>query len=167
MRARRSPFPIMADAAQSNAKRSRRYRTAKRAVKPMKLRRVAVALMIGWLLAPHRASAGDGNPGREVYFKYCSSCHGEDGRGGGEAARGKRPKPADLTQLTRSHRGAFPAEHVKAVIDGGISVAAHGTTRMPAWGKVFSQEQAYAPPDAHRQSQLRLLVDYLRSIQTN
>ncbi len=133
----------------------------------MKVQRLAVALMIGGLLAPHRASAGDGNPNREAYFKYCSSCHGEDGRGGGEAAWGKRPKPADLTQLTRRHRGAFPAEHVLEVIDGGISVAAHGTIRMPAWGKVFSEEQAYAPADAHRQSQLRLLVDSLRSIQTN
>ena len=123
--------------------------------------------MIGCLLAANRASAGDGNPGREAYFKYCSSCHGEDGRGGGEAARGMRPRPADLTQLTRRHRGAFPAEHVKEVIDGGVAVAAHGKARMPAWGKVFSEEQSYAPADVHRESQLRLLVDYLRSIQTN
>ncbi len=111
--------------------------------------------------------ASDGNPGREAYFKYCSSCHGADGRGTGEAARTMRPKPSNLTQLAKQHGGTFPSAQVKEIIDGRKSVAAHGSATMPVWGQVFSQEQAHEAPEAHSRSQIQLLVGYLRSIQTN
>jgi len=123
-------------------------------------------LLAGALLV-RRMDASDGNPGREAYFKYCSSCHGVDGRGNGEAARTMRPKPSNLTQLAKQHGGTFPSAQVKDIIDGRKSVAAHGSATMPVWGQVFSREQAQEVPEAHSRSQIQLLVDYLRSIQTN
>jgi len=112
------------------------------------------------------AQASDGNPGREAYFRYCSSCHGTDGRGGGEVAKSLRKKPADLTQLAKRNGGTFPQAEVKEFIDGRKRLAAHGSSAMPVWGKVFAEEKSYESPDAHTQSQVQLIVDYLATIQT-
>jgi mono/diheme cytochrome c family protein len=113
-----------------------------------------------------RVQASDGNPGRQAYFRYCSSCHGADGRGGGEVAKSLRKKPADLTQLAKRNGGAFPQAEVKEFIDGRKRLAAHGSSAMPVWGKVFSQEKSYESADAHTRSQEQLIVDYLATIQT-
>lgn len=132
----------------------------------MKNARAFVALLAlgGWLAQP--ASAADGNPGRAAYFKYCSSCHGDDGRGGGVVARALQPKPPDLTQLAAQHGGTFPYDAVKTAIDGRQRVAAHGSSKMPVWGKVFAAEQTPMQPEAHARSQVQLIVNYLASIQT-
>jgi hypothetical protein len=78
-----------------------------------------------------------------------------------------RPKPSDLTQLARKHRGTFPAAQVTEIIDGRHSVPAHGGSKMPVWGRVFVQEHTAEDPEAHARSQIQIVVDYLRSIQTN
>jgi len=114
-----------------------------------------------------RVYASDGNPGRAAYFKYCSACHGADGRGNGEVAPTMRPKPSDLTQLAKKHGGAFPSALVKETIDGRKAIAAHGSRKMPVWGDVFREERTAEDPDAHTRSQVQIIVDYLRSIQTN
>jgi mono/diheme cytochrome c family protein len=126
---------------------------------------VAVVLLAAALLLAHLAAAANGNPGREAYFRYCGSCHGLDGRGNGEVAVGLNPKPADLTQLARKNGGTFPAAEVKASIDGRRRVAAHGSSSMPVWGTVFAAEKSYARPEAHAQSQVGIITDYLASIQ--
>lgn len=133
----------------------------------MKWQIVTLVVWVGGLLLAQCATASDGNPGREAYFRYCASCHGEDARGHGEVARSMRLKPPDLTQLARKHHGTFPDSQIKDAIDGRKRIAAHGSTKMPVWGQVFSQEQTYEPAEAHARSQVRLLVDYLRSIQAD
>src|SRR5262245_59778618 len=94
---------------------------------------LAVALVAAAVLLARVAPAGDGNPGRAAYFRYCASCHGGDGRGNGEVAGSMRPKPADLTQLAKKNGGAFPAAAVKEIIDGRRRMAAHGSAKMPVW----------------------------------
>jgi mono/diheme cytochrome c family protein len=126
-----------------------------------------LALLAGAALIPGPSAAANGNPGRAAYFKYCSSCHGDDGRGNGPAGGGMRPRPADLTHLAKRHGGTFPYAEVKEIIDGRKRLDAHGSSKMPVWGKVFAQEQTYMPPEAHAQSQIELITNYLASIQTN
>jgi mono/diheme cytochrome c family protein len=67
---------------------------------------VAAGAAIGWLawiavtpgLRVARASAdGDAKAGREVYVRYCATCHGDAGRGDGASAASFATKPADLT----------------------------------------------------------------------
>jgi cytochrome c553 len=43
-----------------------------------------IALMIG--ISPSTAAAQE-NPGKQLYLRYCSSCHGAAGKGGGAVSR--------------------------------------------------------------------------------
>lgn len=126
-----------------------------------------VALLAGGVLLARLASAANGNPGRDAYFRYYSACHGDDGRGNGEVAGSMQPKPADLTQLAKKHNGTFPYAEVKEIIDGRKRIPAHGSSKMPVWGKVFVEEKTYEQPEAHAQSQTQIITSYLASIQTN
>jgi mono/diheme cytochrome c family protein len=129
---------------------------------------VVLAMLSGGavLAAASATRASDGNPGRQAFFRYCSSCHGYDGRGDGEVASSLDPRPADLTQLAKKNGGTFPAAAVASFIDGSTRVAAHGTSAMPVWGTVFAKEASYEQPHAHAESQIRLITNYLSSIQT-
>jgi mono/diheme cytochrome c family protein len=122
---------------------------------------------VGLLLVASPGFASDGNPGRAAYFRYCSACHGADGTGNGEVAGSLHPRPTNLTQLAKTHGGTFPADSVRASIDGRARIAAHGDARMPVWGRVFGQEDSWETPEAHAQSLIQLLTTYLASIQRN
>jgi mono/diheme cytochrome c family protein len=127
---------------------------------------VVVLLVSCGLFFGGRSHASNGNPGRTAYFKYCSSCHGFDGRGKGVVAPSLRVAPPDLTLLAKRQGGKFPHDEVKSVIDGRTAIAAHGSSEMPVWGAVLGKERTYETPEAHVRSQLQLLTDYLASIQT-
>jgi mono/diheme cytochrome c family protein len=118
------------------------------------------------LLLAQVAMAGNGNPGREAYLRYCSSCHGITGQGNGEVADSLRTPPTDLTQLAQKHGGAFPNDEVREIIDGRKRIAAHGSSAMPVWGQVFVEERTYEVPEAHARSQVSLIASYLAAIQT-
>jgi mono/diheme cytochrome c family protein len=122
------------------------------------------AIGLGALLAG-RAGAGDADPGRAAYRRYCSACHGSEGKGDGVVASALRPKPTDLTQIAKQHGGKFPTLHVREVIDGRKAVAAHGESDMPVWGVVFGEQKAAAQSDAHVRGQVQLITSYLASIQ--
>jgi mono/diheme cytochrome c family protein len=106
--------------------------------------------------------------GRDMYLRYCASCHGADGRGDGPLAGALTKTPADLTQLAKSNGGRYDERAVMAVIDGRRQVAAHGTRDMPVWGVIFEEEGRGEPyPAYHALLQSRLLVDHLATIQAN
>ena len=48
--------------------------------------------------------------------------------------------PANLTTISQRANGSFPADRIVEVIRYGGNMAGHGTTAMPVWGKVFSDE---------------------------
>jgi mono/diheme cytochrome c family protein len=99
--------------------------------------RIAVAVV---LFAPTTQSFADENGGKEMYLKYCASCHGSQGKGDGPVSRDLKVKMPDLTALKRSNKGTYPVERVMSSIDGSRVVRAHGTRNMPVWGEVFRQE---------------------------
>lgn len=101
---------------------------------------------------------------RHDYEKYCASCHGAEGRGDGPVAQAMKAMPADITLLAMNNDGEFPADKVRAIIDGRADVKAHGPRAMPVWGEEF-----YVSVEGVGQRQARdrvdALTEYLRRMQ--
>jgi len=92
------------------------------------------------LIAPLAQAFGDENGGREMYLKYCASCHGNEGKGDGPVSRDFKLKVPNLTLLRSKNKGTYPLDRVMSSIDGSRAVRGHGTRNMPVWGEVFRQE---------------------------
>jgi len=105
--------------------------------------------------------------GQEAYQRLCASCHGMDGRGAGPAAEALDPAPADLTRIAARRDGDFPVAAILRLIDGRDPVVAHGSREMPIWGERLQEgvEPGLAG-EAEARGKALLLVEYLRSIQT-
>ena len=103
----------------------------------------------------------------EPYFaRYCSACHGPQGRGDGPVAETLRTRPPDLTQIASRRGGRFPDSEIAQRVDGRFAVPAHGSREMPVWGERFSE--AVPEPDIGDEiarGKVILLVEYLKSIQ--
>lgn len=65
--------------------------------------------------------------GRAVFATNCATCHGDDGVGGGAAAVGLEPPPADLTDSTWTTGDGSMAAIVNVVENGSPGTA------MIAW----------------------------------
>lgn len=103
--------------------------------------------------------------GRDAYMNFCASCHGEDGKGNGPVADVMSVQPADLTLIREHNDGTFPVDSIYAYIDGRADVQAHGTREMPVWGNVWSEVDGAPIPQERVDRRIRLLVEYIRSIQ--
>jgi len=128
-----------------------------------KLGAMVVVGTLALLVTSARAEQKD-NAGKQLYLKYCSPCHGESGKGDGVVATFLRPKPTDLTQISK--KSEFPFMDVASAIDGSKLVRAHGDSEMPVWGELFKEE---ATSPMARQAEVRgrvmLITEYVRSIQ--
>jgi mono/diheme cytochrome c family protein len=104
--------------------------------------------------------------GGRLFVKYCSACHGMDGRGHGPVAPALRTPPADLTRIAWRRRGQFPVAEIAATIDGRADVRAHGSRDMPVWGERFSEQVGGGSlGEEVVRGNLLVLIEYLRSIQ--
>ena len=92
------------------------------------------------LTLPAGVMAGEAGQGQQLYDKYCSSCHGKDGRGKGSVSSYLKIKVPDLTLLKRNNKGIYPLDKVMTSIDGSRVVRGHGDKAMPVWGEVFETE---------------------------
>jgi len=120
------------------------------------------------LLTPSRplAAAEDGNSGKRMYLKYCSSCHGADGKGAGEVSGFLKIKLPDLTQLSKNNRGIYPMDDVMAAIDGRRAVRGHGDRNMPVWGEVFGKEfEECRYPELTTLLKAKIIADYIARLQ--
>jgi mono/diheme cytochrome c family protein len=104
--------------------------------------------------------------GHHYFVRYCSACHGVEGRGDGPAAVALQPPPADLTRIAQRRGGHFPVAEIRAYIDGRIGVPAHGRRDMPVWGERFEEMVGGGSlGEAVARSHIQLLVEYLQAIQ--
>lgn len=105
--------------------------------------------------------------GEQLFLSLCASCHGTLGRGDGPVAALLVSPPPDLTLIAQRHNGFFPAVDVAKVIDGRTERLVHGTRSMPVWGRqlYFSAKPDDVAARAHADEEIRLLSEYIRSIQ--
>ncbi len=125
-------------------------------------------MMLGSLLAlaPFALASAKDLPGKQLYYRFCAACHGEQAKGDGPVASYFKVAPPDLTQLAKRSGGVYPADEVRKIIDGRGGEGTHGTRQMPVWGVelyVASPES----PDKHKQVEelIDQLVEYLRTVQ--
>lgn len=128
----------------------------------------------GITAGPKGPSKSDIQHGELEFRLYCAQCHGMEATGNGPVARALRTRPANLRLLTKNHGGAFPEQEIRDFVDGTKEMAVHGTREMPIWGLAFQFRggpvgEIHGPPPASKAEvdrRIELLVDYIRSIQT-
>jgi len=101
--------------------------------------------------------------GKAMYDAYCASCHGESGKGNGPAAEAMKAAVPDLTVLTKTHNGTYPAFQVAEVLRLTRTLSAHGSAEMPVWGPIFSKMSQQN--NAEIQQRIHNLNEYLASLQ--
>ena len=124
---------------------------------------LAASLTLALVVATN-AYAADDDLGARLFFNHCAACHGDAAEGGGPVAAAMRVTVPNLRTLATRNDGAFPAEAVRAYIDGRESVAAHGDRQMPVWGDVFrGQEQGTSERTVRRR--IDALVNFIETLQ--
>ena len=101
------------------------------------------------LIATATAWAQNATEGKKLYVSYCSTCHGEKGKGDGVAASALPVKPADHTSGAIMNQ--LSDQFLFDIISKGGS-AVGKSSFMPSWGSSIDEKQ------------IRDLVAYLRSI---
>ena len=75
--------------------------------------------------------------GEAIYSRFCSVCHGVDGKGTDANLVDLNTQPPDLTQIMKSNDNHFPWLRLYSVINSQESVGAHESREMPEWNQVF------------------------------
>lgn len=104
--------------------------------------------------------------GKDLYLRFCSSCHGTTGRGDGPVAASFNVEVPDLTLIARRAGGSYPRERIVRIIDGRHIFGAHGSRTMPVWGEDLSRLQL-GDPNAERATRIVIdrLADYVWLLQ--
>ena len=85
------------------------------------------------------------NQGRQLFGQYCSTCHGDEGKGDGQNASNLNPAPPDFT----TSKTMKDAAYVRRVIAEG-SAAVGRSALSPPWGKSLrAQEIEYLVAYCH------------------
>lgn len=135
-----------------------------------------IASLLAWLLGSLLLPAQETTPkvkavgakptspasGKEMFHAYCASCHGIDGQGNGPAAPALKNKPTDLTLLSKTSGGKFPAMRVMNSIKDGTQ-AGHGSKDMPVWGPILSTVSSDSP--AVVTQRIGNLIGFIESMQ--
>ncbi|MBI2361559.1 MAG: cytochrome c [Deltaproteobacteria bacterium] len=126
----------------------------------------AFAWGIALIAVSRVVSAGEPDQGRELYRKYCASCHGAQGTGDGPVSPHLKVKPTDLTRLKKENRGIYPLGKVMSSIDGTRDVRGHGDAKMPVWGEVFEKEaEAKRYPTLTSLLKVKVIAEYISTLQ--
>lgn len=133
---------------------------------------IRASLLPIWLLAAAAGTAvAEDRPdptvlgeGKSDFEWQCSSCHGDDGKGGGPMAKMLLKQPADLTVIAENNGGTFPFWRVYNIIAGKDPVAGHDTFQMPDFWKRYRGEEkewGFLPPHVR----ILELTHYVQSLQ--
>jgi len=87
--------------------------------------------------------------GKKLYTAYCSSCHGDQGKGDGMAARSLPIKPKDHTDGATMNR-LSDQNLTDTISKGGAAVGK--SSFMPGWGGSLNEKQ------------IRDIVAYIRTL---
>lgn len=132
------------------------------------MRAAAIIAVMSLFMAGPVAAAGPfaDYSGRQLYDRFCASCHGPSGFGDGPVAPSLKVMVPDLTRLYQRSGGKFPEDLVRKIIDGRQVYPAHGSRDMPVWGQeLWIEGGGGEQADAEARVIVDKLVNYLRSIQ--
>jgi mono/diheme cytochrome c family protein len=102
---------------------------------------VVAALAAAAVMNPDAGSA-ESKAGKDLYIRYCASCHGVDAKGGTALSKLMSIPTPDLTRIAARRNGWFPEVVVREIVDGRY--AAHGPREMPVWGTLLTQDELIA-----------------------
>jgi mono/diheme cytochrome c family protein len=110
---------------------------------PSQRTQLVVAAALAALLAPAAAFAGDASAGKTTYTMFCSSCHGDSGKGDGPVGAVLNPPPRDLTKGdfkfdTDGDGKAGTDQDLLNVITNGAGKYG-GSAQMAPWGGSLSE----------------------------
>jgi mono/diheme cytochrome c family protein len=104
--------------------------------------------------------------GRQMYLRYCSSCHGVQGKGNGPLSRDLKVKVPALTVLAKKNKRGYPLDGVMATIDGRRLVRGHGDRNMPVWGETFrSEAEGQKYPELTTLLKAQVIAEYIGTLQ--
>lgn len=124
-------------------------------------------LALAGLVACVGPSMPDRAEGRSFFNDNCTSCHGPGGAGDGVLAQGLPVAPTNLTTLSRSNGGNFPATRALAYIWGDPEQS-HLARVMPQFGGAMAEDLVPVKLDGvftPTPRALAGLLAYLESIQ--
>jgi mono/diheme cytochrome c family protein len=137
--------------------------------------RYGLGIMVVWWTLTGMALAAEPPPlspaemvqvGHRYFVRYCSACHGAEGRGDGPTAPALQSPPADPTRIAQRRGGHFPVTEITVYIDGRFGVLAHGRRDMPVWGERFGEIVGHdVLGEAVIRSHIQVLIAYLQAIQ--
>jgi mono/diheme cytochrome c family protein len=84
------------------------------------------------------AHAADAEQGKKLYGQFCSTCHGQSGKGDGPGAAALNPKPRDHTDKEYMSKMS-DEEMMKVIKNGGASIGK--SPLMPPWGASLKDDQ--------------------------
>lgn len=136
------------------------------------LLRVTLGLLISFtfFLTSSAESLPIRDIGKQEFDNRCASCHGKDGKGNGWLSFFITIQPPDLTVLAKNNGGILPADRLYRSISGE-SIAIHGPSDMPAWGKTYRSE---APDiylgvpynaEVYSRGRILMLIEYINRLQ--
>jgi mono/diheme cytochrome c family protein len=115
----------------------------------MSKRWFGVLVAVGILTGAGSSWAQNATEGKKLYTSYCSTCHGETGKGDGTAAASLPAKPADHTNGAVMNQ--LSDKFLLEIISKGGG-AAGKSTFMPSWGGSLNEKQ------------IRDIVTYIRTL---
>jgi mono/diheme cytochrome c family protein len=124
----------------------------------MKAARVAMAAILVACSASAAAADYVAMSGKELYERFCASCHGVAGRGDGPVASSLSVEVPDLTLVARRAGDRYPRDRIVRIIDGRHILGAHGSRTMPVWGEDLNRLEL-GNPNAERAT--RTIIDRL------
>ena len=89
--------------------------------------------------SPLKPIKSDIEAGGTLYAANCASCHGAEGFGDGEAAKGLTPSPALLAYLIQRPRHSGDAYLLWTISEGGEQFQ----TDMPAFKETLSRDEMW------------------------
>jgi mono/diheme cytochrome c family protein len=126
----------------------------------------AVCIVAASLSACRQGSSQTEGVSAQIYANRCASCHGAHGEGDGPVAAVMKVGVPNLRNLSLRNNGEFPADAVRAYVDGRNFPAAHGDRLTPIWGDEFGRGDA-SNAAAHKVIAERIdgIVEYVRALQ--
>ena len=107
-------------------------------VRHMAVMRGALPEKYARMTNPLPASAENIAAGKKLYAENCASCHGESGKGDGEAGKDLNPKPANIAHILGKPLD-FDGFYMWTISEGGEKLG----TAMPAFKDTLSEKQRW------------------------